>query len=293
MEPLTIYYNRTSYNIFLLIVSLVLVIIIYSHDRRMLKSILHNNSIFICLWLVTVLALSVAVGMVDKATLHLALCDHHTTWADTLMPILSDLTHWLPYAVCAILLIWRWRVGVFVSGSLLISTAITQTLKHLVRAPRPFKWFADNAPDIALPLTEGVNIHSYLSFPSGHTTTYFCLFFALCAVYTYYNTLRKNNNALWQNNNALRQNTSKQIATPLNQQVLLSLGSIAVQVLSFLLATVCSYSRIYLSQHFAEDVLAGMIIGVSSVLIGGTLCINLTYRRSYSTTEPSDHTPQD
>jgi membrane-associated phospholipid phosphatase len=40
-----------------------------------------------------------------------------------------------------------------------------------------------------------------------------------------------------------------------------------MQLLFFLLAAVSSYSRLYLSQHFALDVLAGMLIGVLSVAV--------------------------
>ena len=136
-----------------------------------------RNSVFLGLWLASVLALTIALILIDKGTLHLLLCDHHSAWADSLLPVLSDTCH---------LLLWRWQAGVFMSGSLILSTIITQTIKHIVRAPRPLTWFADNMPDVSLPLTEGINMHHYLSFPSGHTTTFFCLYFALTALFTYY-----------------------------------------------------------------------------------------------------------
>ena len=198
-----------------------------------------RNSIFLGLWLVTVLSLTIAICLVNKGTLHLALCDHHTAFLDAVMPVLSDLANWLPYAICAVLLIWRWRIGLFVSGSLVLSTLLAQALKHLVQAPRPLTWFAEHLPEVTLPLTEGVKMNYFLSFPSGHTTTFFCLFFALCVVFTWYYTKQP-------------------------RRLIVSIG---VQVLLFLLAAICSYSRIYLSQHFAMDVLAGMILGVGSVII--------------------------
>lgn len=216
---------------------------------------LKRNSIFLSLWLATVLSLTIAICAVDKGTLHLALCDHHTAFADALMPVLSDLVNWLPYALCAVLLIVNWRAGLFVSGSLLLSTGLVQALKHIVRAPRPMTWFAEHMPDISLPLTEGVKMNYYLSFPSGHTTTYFCTCFALSAVCTYYISQRQDT-------------VMQQKTTSSNRwKMLLSSCSIALQVLLYLAAVVCSYSRIYLSQHFALDVLAGMILGVASVII--------------------------
>lgn len=220
-----------------------------------------RNSIFLSLWLTTVVSLTIALCVVDKGTLHLALCDHHTAWADCLMPILSDTCNWLPYVIAVGLLIWRWRVGLFMTGSLLLSTGLTQAAKHLVAAPRPLTWFAEHMPDVTLPLTEGVKMHYYLSFPSGHTTTFFCLYFALCVLFTYYQPQQK-----W--------------------------TTVIVQVLCFLLAALSSYSRIYLSQHFALDVLAGMCIGVVSVLIVAAI-VNRACRRSCSTAESSCHTPQD
>ena len=202
-----------------------------------------RNSVFLSLWLASVLALIIAISLVDKAALHLLLCDHHASWADWLMPVLSETCNWLPYLAAVVLLVWRWRAGLFLSSSLILSTLLVQALKHVVQAPRPLTWFATHHPDIALPLTDGVTMNYYLSFPSGHTTTFFCLYFALCVLFTWYKK------------------------APSCDRKVSYAADIAVQVLLFGLAAVSSYSRIYLSQHFALDVLAGMILGVLSVAI--------------------------
>lgn len=204
---------------------------------------IRRNSIFLSLWLALVGVLTIAICLIDKGSLHLLLCDHHTAWADAVMPVLSDLVNWLPYVVAVGLLIWRWRTGVFMAGGLILSTLLTQAAKHLIRAPRPLTWFAENCPDITLPLTEGVKMNYFLSFPSGHTTTFFCLFFAICVVGT------------------------KLLACSNLQTSTKCWLSVLVQLICFALAAVCSYSRIYLSQHFATDVLGGMIIGVVSVIM--------------------------
>ena len=207
-----------------------------------------RNSVFLGLWLASVMALTVAICLTDKASLHMLLCNHHSAWADCLMPILSDTCNWLPYVAAAAILIWRWQAGLFVSGSLILSTLFAQAIKHIVKAPRPLTWFAEHHPDITLPLTDGVQMNYYLSFPSGHTTTFFCLYFALCVVFTYYT------------------------ATPsCDRKVPHPAGSAAVQVLLFALAAAGGYSRIYLSQHFALDVLGGMLIGVLSVIIAAVV----------------------
>jgi len=234
-----------------------------------------RNSVFLGLWLASVLALTIALILIDKGTLHLLLCDHHSAWADRLLPVLSDTCHWLPYALSAVLLLWRWQAGVFMSGSLILSTIITQTIKHIVRAPRPLTWFAENMPDVSLPLTEGINMHHYLSFPSGHSTTFFCLYFALTALFTYYSYSASpvSANAFWAKLFPKTQTTpsSSRKASPSVQ--------IAVQLLFFSLAAVGSYSRIYLSQHFALDVLAGMLIGVFSVALVAHIFVAVMRRK--------------
>ena len=186
---------------------------------------------------VSVVTLTIALCTIDKGALHLLLCDHHTAWADSLMPVLSDTCHWLPYVIAGVLLLWRWRTGLFTTVCLLLSTAFTQTFKHIVQAPRPLTWFAENMPEVTLPLTPGVNMHYFLSFPSGHATTFFCLYCTLSVLVTH--------------------------NLPRDKKLL----GIILQAVFFALAAVSSYTRIYLSQHFSLDVLGGMIIGVLSVLL--------------------------
>ena len=228
------------------------------------REFIKHNSTFLGLWLVTIVSLTIAVSVADKASLHLALCDHHTEWADSVMPVLSDLANWLPYVVAIGMLIGRWRIGLFMTGSLLLSTGLAQALKHIVLAPRPLTWFAEHHPDITIPLTEGVKMNYWLSFPSGHTTTFFCLFFALCVVNSYlmFGTAE-----------------GKKISPDSRRKIYPALN-IAVQVIMFLLAAVCSYSRIYLSQHFAADVLGGMTVGVLSVLIMTAIFAAIRNRRA-------------
>ncbi len=200
------------------------------------------------------MALTIAIGFIDKGSLHLLLCDHHSAWADRMMPVLSDTCNWLPYVTAVALLLWRWQAGLLMSGSLILSTLIAQAIKHLVQAPRPLTWFAENMPHVTLPLTEGVRMNYYLSFPSGHTTTFFCLYFALCVIYTYY---------------------FAHISTRARNAI--------AQVVLFALAAVSSYSRLYLSQHFATDVLAGMVIGVVSVAIVAALFKVFTQKKQQNT----------
>ena len=183
----------------------------------------------------TLLALLIAVALllVPKAQLHLMLCQHHTPFADAVAPLFSNLVDWLPYVPIVVLLFCRAGWATFLASNLLLTTLVVQTIKHIVCAPRPLTWFAEHYPDVSLPLVEGVKMNHWLSFPSGHTATFFALFFSLSIIVCAENTK----------------------------------GKYVLSFLCFLCATFGAYTRIYLSQHFALDVFAGILIAVLSSVI--------------------------
>ena len=136
--------------------------------------------------LVLALVLGITLLILPKAELHLALCQPHTHFLDTIVPIFTDLVDWLPYLCVVLLLFYRAGWATFLASNLLLSTLIVQPTKHIVHAPRPLTWFAENMPDVSLPLVEGVRMNYWLSFPSGHTTTFFVLFFSLSIILSAY-----------------------------------------------------------------------------------------------------------
>ena len=182
--------------------------------------------------LVLALVLGIALLITPKAELHLALCQPHTTGLDTIVPIITNLVDWLPYLCVILLLFYRVGWATFLASNLLLSTIIVQPIKHIVRAPRPLTWFAENMPDVTLPLVEGVRMNHWLSFPSGHTTTFFVLFYSLSIILCAENVT----------------------------------GKMILSFLCFLCASFGAYTRIYLSQHFALDIFAGILIAVFSTL---------------------------
>ena len=188
-------------------------------------------------FLVPTLVLALVLGTLllffPKGELHLLLCQPHMPFLDTIVPIFSDLVDWLPYLVVILLLFYRAGWATFLASNLLLSTLIVQPIKHLVNAPRPLTWFAENMPDVALPVVDGVKMNLWLSFPSGHTTTFFVLFFSISIILCAENIRGKN----------------------------------ILSLLCFLLATFGAYTRIYLSQHFALDVLAGILIASFTTIL--------------------------
>lgn len=206
----------------------------------MLKSLLARNSIYLCLSLTLAVALGLALLYIPKGELHLLLCDRHTYARDIFYRYYTHVAEWFPYAVClALILFSRLGNGLCASTAMLGSALITQLFKHIIRAPRPLTWFEMHMSDVQLPLVEGVRMNRWLSFPSGHTTSFFALAFVVSIVTTCY-LERKGVHPFW---------------------------SILVQIALFLLAALGGYSRIYLSQHFALDVFAGIIVGVLITMI--------------------------
>ena len=193
-----------------------------------------KNKVFISLSLILVAVLGLALLYIPKGDLHLLLCDRHTPARDIFYRYYTTLAEWFPYVVCvAVLLFGRIGDGVFASSAMILSALSTQLLKHIINAPRPVTWFAEQMPNVTLPLVDGVKMNHWYSFPSGHTTSFFALALVASILLTMNNRI-----------------TMQPRIT----------GSI-IQLLLFLAATLGAYSRIYLSQHFALDVFAGILVG--------------------------------
>jgi membrane-associated phospholipid phosphatase len=94
-------------------------------------------------------------------------------------------------------------------------------------------------------LINGVKVHKSNSFPSGHTTTAFAIFTLLILI-------TKNN---------------------------------YLKFTFALLAIIAGFSRIYLSQHFLIDVLAGAILGVTIALISCLIIDKICYKNKITLDE--------
>ncbi len=169
-----------------------------------------------------VITLTVLLLVNEKADLHLWLTSCHNSFSDFFFKYYTNVGAWVPYLVVFILLFYKYRPALFVLVAQLLTGLIAQIVKHLWNEPRPKLYFAQKFPDIVLHKVEGVRILSVHSFPSGHTTSAFALFVALAFM----------------------------------------TKSKFLQFTYFVLAALVGYSRIYLSQHFAIDVLVGSLIGV-------------------------------
>ncbi len=172
-------------------------------------------------YFIFIAALATLLIINKKADLHLWLSSYHTPFRDVFFKYYTDFGGSLPFIVAGLLLFYKYRITLFILVSGLAAGLITHIGKWIYNAPRPKIFFQENFPDVILHRVEGVRIHSWHSFPSGHTTAAFSFF--LCLAF-----LTKNK---------------------------------MLQFLYLCMAALVGYSRIYLSQHFASDVLAGAIIG--------------------------------
>lgn len=134
------------------------------------------------------------------------------------------------FIIALLIIFFSRNNGFMLLGSLLISTGFTQLLKRVIfdDVYRPSYIFKDLINNGNWHLVQGVHLFEKYSFPSGHTATVFCLCIFIALII---------NHKFW------------------------SIGLV-------FLAFIVGLSRIYLSQHFLIDVLAGSFVGsLSSFMV--------------------------
>ena len=124
------------------------------------------------------------------------------------------------------LLFLSYKSGLQVGLAYAVSSLLAQWLKKsfFPDSLRPKAFFAGKS--VVLHFTDGVEVFSYNSFPSGHAASAFALAGVLCFIF-------RNRHLQW-----------------------LWLGG----------ALLVAYSRMYLAEHFFEDVYAGSVLGVLTSL---------------------------
>jgi membrane-associated phospholipid phosphatase len=185
--------------------------------------------LFPCVFLL--LAATVVSLAVPRETIHLAINRLHTPFLDLLFRAWTFMGNGLgALIIILITLLIRIRTTLILFAGYAISGLTTQLIKRLFseEVPRPLKYFELQGTGHDLYLVPGVDLHSWYSFPSGHATTAFALFFGLSIILE----------AKW------------------------------AQFLALVLAAGVAFSRVYLSQHFLTDVVAGAVIGITGGYLG-------------------------
>ncbi|MGB3948574.1 MAG: phosphatase PAP2 family protein [Bacteroidia bacterium] len=192
-----------------------------------MKQIFKDNISFLFPYLVYIIVGAFVLVFNTKIDLHLTLNNFHTPFFDSLFYYFTYLGDgFMALITVIILLTIKYRYALITAIASLISAGITQTLKHTIYddVVRPKKFFEGVQE---LYLVPGVDNHLYNSFPSGHATSAFALFFSLALI----------------------------------------TKSHSLKILLFIVAILTAYSRIYLSQHFFEDVYAGSLIGLTTTIV--------------------------
>ncbi len=187
-----------------------------------MKAILRANLSFIFPYLIFLLLGALLIIANSKADTHLEFNSYHNSFFNVLFTYITFLGDGVAAALTIILLlVVKYRYAIIVGLANIFSAAITQTLKHTFFSDvvRPKKFF-EGVHDLYF--VPGTDNYLYNSFPSGHATCAFSLYFSLA----------------------------------------LLIDDKRYKFILFAIAFLVGYSRIYLSQHFLQDVYAGSLIGV-------------------------------
>ena len=185
---------------------------------------LKNNILFIILFSLFILIGAILLIFFDKRSILFFINSHNSNFLDKFFLFATYLGNGLFAATILIFFILINKNEALKLGiSWAIVTVIVQLLKRVIFSGvmRPARILgAEN-----LHIVDGVNIHLYHSFPSGHTATAFMIFSFLTI----------------------------QVKKPF------------FDLIFFILALSVAYSRIYLAQHFFTDAYFGAIIGTLTV----------------------------
>lgn len=189
-----------------------------------MKQLLKENRFFFIPYFLFLFVCSFLLLSFSKTELHILSNEANNNFLDYFFKYATYLGNGTVIAILFIILLFvKYRYAfAFLTGSLFTTVVVNFFKKVLLDDMfRPSKYF-ELFETYQLHFVEGVKLHSYNSFPSGHTATAFNLFFMLALL--------------------VKSNTLK--------------------LLFFVLAALVAYSRVYLSQHFLIDISIGSIIGI-------------------------------
>jgi len=184
-----------------------------------IKNLIKNNYGFIYPYLIFLLIGIIVLFNISKGNVLLFINKNHNQILDIFYKYLTNLGEGYYFAVI-IIIMGLYKIKYFVQGFLLFaSTGLTaQLLKQIFDDPRPKSFFGDS---ISLNFVDGVDVYSWNSFPSGHSTSAFTIFL-------FFSFLVKNQ---------------------------------IIKFIFFIIALNVAISRIYLVQHFFVDIYFGSMLG--------------------------------
>ncbi len=186
-----------------------------------MKDFIFRQRYFLLPWLMVLAIGMIYIGYRDKGDAILWVIPKHHVVLDYLFYFGTKIVEWPAIVGIVTIMIWKKKkIAWVVVGSWLMSVLISQGLKMVFHTPRPKKFFGQ---EVFGHLDVSHMYYDY-SFPSGHTSMGFALFFAL-SFFT---------------------------------------KSAYSKMFLFFMAFLVGLSRIYRMQHFVEDVVFGSLVGVFS-----------------------------
>lgn len=190
-----------------------------------MKTLFKNNKVFYLLFLCFLISGTIAIVRTDQFQLHIWFNGFvGSKPLDTFFKYITYLGDGLFLVILALVLFFfNFKNGLFLLTSYALSGGFTQFMKEVFfdDVNRPF--FYRSYHGLKINIVEDVHMYIHNSFPSGHSTSAFCLFFCLSYMVK----------PVW------------------------------AKLALFIVGILTAFSRVYLSQHFFEDIFAGSIIGVT------------------------------
>lgn len=190
-----------------------------------MRRALSKNKLFLVPYALIFCVACFIIAGTDKIQLHIF-------FNSLLHPVLNFLFRYITYlgdgvfvlSLSVILLIFNFRMGLTTLLAYGLSAGFTQGIKYAFFNDEDRPYLIFQQLHLPLNLVEGLieDQHIHRSFPSGHATAAFALFFCLSFL-------------------------SEKVSS---------------KIFFFFMALLVAFSRVYLSQHFFEDITAGSVIAV-------------------------------
>jgi len=190
--------------------------------------LINKNKYPVIIYILLLVSAAILFILEGKAGSFYLVSGYHSVFCDWVFRIMTFFGNGIFMMIMGLVFVFFYSIrnGLIIFSSFISSALIVQFLKRFIFEDhlRPVLFFANIGQEIYR--INGLEYHSYFSFPSGHSATAFALFMGF---------------ALFSRNNILK-------------------------LVFILLACIIAYSRVYLSQHFLEDIIAGSLLGILAVL---------------------------